>query len=86
MDKRIKLVVNGKALSFNVGMGAYNAYLNELTPNNKITPARMFLLRTVDLESRAALDEVLSLPSAGLQIAGKLLEAYTPDLEIELGE
>jgi len=86
MQKAIKLVINGKPISFNVDAGAYNAYLNELTPTNKITPARMFLLRTVEPEDREALNEVLGLPGAGLQIAGKLLEEFTPDLEIELGK
>lgn len=84
--KAITLRINGRQLAFNVDVAAYDRYLNELTPTNKVGPARNFLLRTVTAESREALRGVLEMPGAGLQVASKLLEEFTPDIEIELGE
>lgn len=86
MTKTIKLKIDGKIVAFNVDAAAYDKYLNELMPSNKIAPARNFLLRTVAADDREALKVVLEKPSAGLQIAAKLVEEFTPDIEIELGE
>ncbi len=86
MNKTIKLNIDGKPMAFNVAVAAYDKYLNELMPSNKIAPARNFLLRTVAAEDREALKTALEKPGAGLQIAAKLVEEYTPDIEIELGE
>jgi len=86
MTKTIKLKIDGKPMTFNVDAAAYDKYLNELTPNNKIAPARNFLLRTVAAEDREDLKSMLEKPSAGLQVAAKLVEEFTPDIEIELGE
>ncbi|WP_027369153.1 putative phage tail assembly chaperone [Desulfocurvibacter africanus] len=86
MNKTIKLIVKGKELTFNVDVATYNMYLNSLTPNNKIAPAKTFLQRTVDAESREALKEFLELPGAPVLISNALLEEYMPDLEIELGK
>jgi len=86
MTRTIKLKIDGKTVTFNVDAAAYDKYLNELMPNNKIAPARNFLLRTVAVDDREALKTVLEKPAAGLQIASKLVEEFTPDIEIELGE
>lgn len=86
MNKTIKLKVDGKLFTFNVTVPAYDKYLNELQPSNKVAPARNFLLRTVAAEDREALKAALERPSVGLQIAAKLVEEFTPDIEIELGE
>lgn len=86
MNKTITLTVNGKPLTFNVDVATYNMYLNSVTPTNKVAPAKTFLQRSVTDESRETLKEILELPSAGLQITQKILEEYTPDLEIELGK
>lgn len=86
MSKPIKLKIDGKPVTFNVDAAAFDKYLNELTPNNKVAPARNFLTRTVATEDREALKSVLEKPGAGLQVAAKLIEEFTPDIEIELGE
>jgi len=84
--KTIKLKVDGKPLTFNVDAAAFDKDLNELVPTNKIGPARNFLQRTVAPEDREALKVILEIPGAGLQLSGKVLEEFTPDIEIELGE
>lgn len=86
MNKTITLKIDGKPVTFNVDAAAYDKYLNELMPNSKVAPARNFLLRTVAADDREALKTMLEKPSAGLQIASKLVEEFTPDIEIELGE
>lgn len=86
MSKTIKLKIDGKPIAFNVDVAAYDKYLNDLTPHNKVAPARNFLTRTVAAEDKEALKTVLEKPGAALQIANKLAEEFTPDIEIELGE
>lgn len=86
MDKTIKLTVNGRALTFNMSLGVYNRYLNELQATNKVGPAQNLCTRTVADESKAALQELLQQPGVGVQIAGSLVEEYTPDIEIEVGK
>ena len=82
----IKKVVNGKALEFNIEVAHYNKYINEMQPNNKITPAHNFLMRTVSAETKDNLKELLELPGASIQIAAAVLEDYMPDLEISVGK
>lgn len=86
MDKTIKLTVNGRELTFNMSLGVYNRYLNELQATSKVGPAQNLCMRTVADTSEDALKELLQQPGAGVQIAGKLVEEYTPDIEIEVGK
>lgn len=86
MDKQISLKVNGTPLTFNMSLGIYNRYLNELQPTNKVAPATNLLTRTVDTASKAALQEMLQLPGMSVLLASALIEHFTPDIEIELGE
>lgn len=82
MEKPIKLTVNGQDIAFNVSVDAYNAYVNEMMPNNKVAPSHNFLMRTVAGENREALTEVLKLPGAPIELAGAVVEAYRPELSI----
>jgi endonuclease III len=86
MEKKISLSVNDKPLSFTVTLADYNKYINEITPFNKVSPARNFLMRTVDADSKDALREVVDLPGVGVQIAASVLEEYTPDVQITVGK
>ena len=52
MEKKISLTVNDKPLNFTVTLADYNKYINEITPFNKVAPARNFLMRTVDADSK----------------------------------
>ena len=86
MEKKISLTVNNQDLHFTVSLADYNKYVNELTLNNKIAPARNFLMRCVDADSREALREVADLPGVGLQIVSALLEEYMPEVNITVGK
>ncbi|MCP2230148.1 putative phage tail assembly chaperone [Erwinia aphidicola] len=82
MAKSIVLNIAGVDITFNPDMATYNKYINEVAMNNKVAPAHNFLVRTVEAGSKEALLKFMEIPGATLQIVGKLLEEYTPELEI----
>ncbi|WP_302413380.1 putative phage tail assembly chaperone [uncultured Desulfovibrio sp.] len=86
MEKGITVTVNETELHFTVTLADYNKYLNELTPNNKVAPARNFLMRTVDAQCKEALREMVDLPGVGVQVAAALIEEYMPDVNITVGK
>lgn len=81
-DKEIKLTVAGKDITFAPNVTAYNKYINEITISNKVAPAHNFLVRIVTPETKEALEEILKLPGAALQVVSKVMDEYTPELEI----
>lgn len=81
-EKLIEMKIAGKDVSFSPNVTAYNKYINEITMGNKVSPAHNFLLRIVTPETKEALTELLERPGAALQIVGKVLDEYTPELEI----
>ncbi|MFQ2606795.1 putative phage tail assembly chaperone [Aeromonas caviae] len=78
----ITLEVAGKELKFAPTMVAYNGFLNDMMPNDKVAPAHNYLKKIVCQESKAALDELLKRPSAALQLAGAVNKEFAPDLDI----
>ncbi|WP_058959484.1 putative phage tail assembly chaperone [Type-E symbiont of Plautia stali] len=81
-DKEIKLIVAGKDITFAPNVTAYNKYINEITISNKVAPAHNFLVRIVTPETKEALEDILKLPGAALQVVSKVMDEYTPELEI----
>lgn len=68
-------------ISFDIGRDDYNRYINTVTQANKVAPSHNFLMTTVDEKQKAALRDFLDkTPGGEVQLAGALLEAYTPDL------
>lgn len=86
MEKKISLTVNDQDLHFTVSLADYNKYVNELTLINKVAPARNFLMRCVDADSREALRDIVDQPGVGLQIVSVLLDEYMPDVNITVGK
>lgn len=86
MEKKITLTVNDADLNFTVGLADYNKYINELTPLSKVAPARNFLMRCVDADSKEALRDIVDLPGVGVLIASALLDEYMPDVTITVGK
>lgn len=73
----------GEDISFCIGRDDYNKYINSITQNNKVAPSHNFLMQTVDAHSQETLLKILAdNPGAEVQLAGEILEAYTPDLGI----
>lgn len=82
MSKKITLTIAGTDISFEPTMTAYNGFINDMMPNDKVAPAHNYLKRIVCTESKEALDELLTRPSAALQLAGAINKEFAPDLEI----
>lgn len=82
MSNKITLTIAGVDYVFSPDVQTYNKYINEMTLSNKIAPAHNFLSRTVAADNKEALLELLKLPGTALQIVSKLLDEYTPELEI----
>lgn len=82
MAKSIVLTIAGTDISFSPDMATYSKYINEMSMSNKVAPAHNFLIRIVEADSKEALLKIMEQPGATLQVVAKLLEEYTPDLEI----
>ncbi len=82
MSKKMTLTVAGTDISFEPTMTAYNSFINDMMPNDKVAPAHNYLKKIVCPESKEALDELLKRPSAALQLAGAINKEFAPDLEI----
>lgn len=80
----ITLVVSGSELKFVPTTQAYNKYINELMPDNKVAPSHNYLRRIVTTECKEALDKLLEKPGVPLQLAAKVNEQFVPELEIEV--
>ncbi|WP_270807276.1 putative phage tail assembly chaperone [Aeromonas sp. QDB25] len=78
----ITLEVAGKELKFAPTMVAYNGFLNDMMPNDKVAPAHNYLKKIVCQESKAALDELLKRPGAALQLANAVNAEFAPELDI----
>ncbi|ABZ75902.1 conserved hypothetical protein [Shewanella halifaxensis HAW-EB4] len=83
MKKPIVLTIAGSDISFTVTTDDYNAYLNEIMPDNKVAPAHNLVMRTVDTDHKEQLRGVLdNSPGASMQIAGLLTQQFAPAIEI----
>ncbi|WP_287147278.1 putative phage tail assembly chaperone [Aeromonas sp.] len=82
MSKKITLTIDGTDISFEPTMVAYNGFINDMMPNDKVAPAHNYLKKIVCTESKEALDDLLKRPSAALQLAGAINKVFAPDLEI----
>lgn len=82
-DKReITLEVGDKEFTFELTPQDVTKYFNAVTQANKVAPANNLLVTTVNQEQRATLKPLLGNPVFVMQLAGALLEEYSPDVEI----
>ncbi|NWB99085.1 putative phage tail assembly chaperone [Pseudomonas gingeri] len=82
-DKRdITLEVGDKEFTFTLTPQDVTKYFNAMTPSNKVAPANNLLANTVQQDQRATLKPLLANPVMVMQLAGTLLEEYSPDVEI----
>ena len=82
MSKTLTLTVAGTDISFEPTMTAYNGFINDMMPSDKVAPAHNYLKKIVCQESKEALDDLLKHPSAALQLAGAVNKEFAPDLDI----
>jgi hypothetical protein len=81
-EKKIKLDVEGTEMVFNANVTAYNKFINDSTPKDKIKPAFNFLTTIVEPSSRKAVIEFIKQPGATMFLAGAVVEEYQPDFDI----
>ena len=82
-DKReITLEVGDKEFTFELTPQDVTKYFNAVTQANKVAPANNLLVNTVKQEERASLKPMLGNPVLVMQLAGALLEEYSPDVEV----
>ena len=82
-DKReITLEVGDKEFTFELTPQDVTKYFNAVTQANKVAPANNLLVNTVKQEERATLKPMLGNPVLVMQLAGALLEEYSPEVEV----
>ncbi|CBJ80151.1 putative phage tail assembly chaperone [Xenorhabdus nematophila] len=83
-NKMITLIIGETEINFEPNMVAYNSMINDMAMDNKIVPIVSYLRRIVQPASKAALDELLLIPGAAMQIVEKVNSEYAPKLDIEI--
>lgn len=78
----ITLEVAGQDFDFSMDPALMTKYINSLTPANKVAPAHNLLMTSVNQEQKAALKPLLANPMTSIQIAGALIEEYSPTVEV----
>jgi lysophospholipase L1-like esterase len=83
----VTITIGGNDLRFDVGTADFNQYINEQTPQNKVSPAYNFLQRTVVKEDKDSFKQVVlrnKVPNGALvvQIASVIAQAFGADVEI----
>ena len=80
--REITLEVGEAEFTFDLTPQDVTKYFNAVTQTNKVAPANNLLVSTVKQEQRATLKPLLANPVLVMQLAGTLLEEYSPDVEI----
>lgn len=80
--RTITLEIAEKDFDFTLGAAEVTKYFNAMSQTNKVSPAHNLLSTTVKTDQRDALKAILVNPVTTMQIAGALLEEFSPDVEI----
>jgi len=80
--REITLEVGDKEFSFTLSPQDVSKYFNAMTATNKVAPSNNLLINTVKADQRPQLKVLLANPVMVMQLAGALLEEYSPDVEI----
>lgn len=80
--RTITLTIADNDFDFTLGAPEVTKYFNAMTQTNKVAPAHNLLSTTVKADQREALKPYLGNPVTTIQIAGALLEEFSPDVEI----
>jgi hypothetical protein len=80
--RTITLTIADKDFHFTLGAPEVTKYFNAMTQTNKVAPAHNLLSTSVKADQRDDLKSYLANPVTTIQIAGALLEEFSPDVEI----
>lgn len=78
----ITLEINGQAFDFRMDVALQTKYINGLTQANKVAPSHNLLMNAVVPEQKEALKPFLVHPTTTLEIAGALVEEFSPKVEV----
>lgn len=82
VNRDITLEVGKDEFVFHLTPADVTKYFNATTNSNKVAPANNLLVNTVQQDQRAALKPLLGNPITVMELAGALLEEYSPNVEI----
>ena len=82
VNRDITMEIGDRDFTFHLTPQDVTKYFNSTTNNNKVAPANNLLVSTVKQEERASLKPLLANPVTVMELAGALLEEYSPDLDI----
>lgn len=80
--RQIVITIGDADFAFNLTAQDVTKYFNALTPTNKVAPGHNLLTTTVQADQKEALRPLLANPVMTMQLAGALLEEYSPDVEV----
>lgn len=78
----ITLEIAGQDFKFHMDVALQTKYINGLTQANKVAPSHNLLMAAVAQEQKAALKPFLEHPTTVLEIAGALVEEFSPKVEV----
>ncbi|MQT84974.1 hypothetical protein GHN92_10350 [Pseudomonas sp. FSL R10-2964] len=82
VNRDITMEIGDREFTFHLTPQDVTKYFNSTTNNNKVAPANNLLVSTVKQEERASLKPLLANPVTVMELAGALLEEYSPDIDI----
>ena len=82
VNRDITMEIGDREFTFHLTPQDVTKYFNSTTNNNKVAPANNLLVSTVKQEERATLKPLLANPVTVMELAGALLEEYSPDIDI----
>jgi hypothetical protein len=82
VNRDITLEIGDREFTFHLTPQDVTKYFNATTQSNKVAPANNLLVSTVKQEERASLKPLLANPVTVMELAGALLEEYSPDIDI----
>ena len=82
VNRDITMEIGDPEFTFHLTPQDVTKYFNSTTNNNKVAPANNLLVSTVKQEERASLKPLLANPVTVMELAGALLEEYSPDIDI----
>ncbi|MCD5970430.1 putative phage tail assembly chaperone [Pseudomonas quasicaspiana] len=80
VNRDITLEIKGTDFVFHLTPQDVTKYFNATTQANKVAPATNLLTGTIKQEQKAELKPLLANPVTVMELAGALLEEYSPDI------
>ncbi|CAD2261531.1 hypothetical protein PSEUDT2_04167 [Stutzerimonas stutzeri] len=81
-ERQIVITIGTTDFTFNLTAQDVTKYFNALKQDNKVAPGHNLLTTTVQADQKEALRPLLANPVMTMQLAGALLEEYSPDVEV----